>query len=371
MRRAVLIGLLLVVAIRARGAEAVRVYRDVPVNIQAPVRPLPVKARDGRWYLAYHLLVTNLAEADLTVSKVVVRDARDGKEAATYGEPELKDGWKFESPLLYGGNRPPEWTVGLIPGGQTAGLFFWLVFPDRRDVPERLFHDITFAESPAIRIASRDGMSVRGYEVPLAEGTPLVLDPPLLGGPWKCANGPGYNTAHQVVVPVHGKARMPQRFAIDFMKVDASGNTLPNPFPDEITNAMFYGYGAAVVAVADGVIARVVDGIAENVPQASGKFVPAVPMTRETVSGNWLALTLKGNQYAFYAHLRPGSIRVKAGQRVRRGQVLAELGNSGNAVGPHLHFHVGDAIGESLNENEGLPFVFRSFAVLNSGDKHV
>ncbi len=74
--------------------------------------------------------------------------------------------------------------------------------------------------------------------------------------------------------------------------------------------------------------------------------------------GNWISLRV-GSAYVFYAHLQPGSILVREGQRVRRGQVLGRLGNSGNSVGPHLHFHVGDD--NSLNGSEPVPFVFDSF----------
>jgi murein DD-endopeptidase MepM/ murein hydrolase activator NlpD len=67
-----------------------------------------------------------------------------------------------------------------------------------------------------------------------------------------------------------------------------------------------------------------------------------------------------GGRYAFYAHLKPGSITVKEGERVRRGQVLARLGNSGNTGFPHLHFHVMDAP-LPLGADHNLPYVIDSF----------
>lgn len=53
-----------------------------------------------------------------------------------------------------------------------------------------------------------------------------------------------------------------------------------------------------------------------------------------------VSLDLGHGLRAFYAHLQPGSVRVKTGELVKRGQVLGRLGNSGNSAGPHLHFHV-------------------------------
>jgi murein DD-endopeptidase len=66
----------------------------------------------------------------------------------------------------------------------------------------------------------------------------------------------------------------------------------------------------------------------------------------------------KGN-FAYYAHLQPKSIRVRVGQKVRRGQVLGLLGNSGNSTCPHLHFHVANA--NSPLAAEGVPYVFEAF----------
>jgi murein DD-endopeptidase MepM/ murein hydrolase activator NlpD len=57
--------------------------------------------------------------------------------------------------------------------------------------------------------------------------------------------------------------------------------------------------------------------------------------------------------------MQPGSVRVKVGDKVKTGQVLGLLGNSGNTDGPHLHFHVMD--GPSPLVSNGLPFVFESF----------
>ncbi len=68
--------------------------------------------------------------------------------------------------------------------------------------------------------------------------------------------------------------------------------------------------------------------------------------------------------YAFYAHLQPGSLRVKVGSKVKKGQLIGLLGNSDNSSLPHVHFLIGDR--NSLNGSRGLPFVFETFVL---GDK--
>jgi len=65
------------------------------------------------------------------------------------------------------------------------------------------------------------------------------------------------------------------------------------------------------------------------------------------------------------AHLKQDSLRVATGDRVRRGQVLGEVGNSGNSTGPHLHIELLDecpdlpAIGTIRMDASGVPFGFR------------
>ncbi len=125
---------------------------------------------------------------------------------------------------------------------------------------------------------------------------------------------------------------------------------------DPSKNANWAPYGADVLAVADGRVVKIVDGVPENDPTSDTK---AVPITLETVAGNYLILELGDGRYALYAHLQPGSFAVKQGARVRRGQTLAKLGNSGQSDAPHLHLHIMDE--PSPLAAEGLPLVLSSF----------
>lgn len=58
------------------------------------------------------------------------------------------------------------------------------------------------------------------------------------------------------------------------------------------------------------------------------------------MAGNHIYLRLdETGTFLFLAHLKKGSIKVKEGQHVNEGEVLAQVGNSGSSSEPHLHIH--------------------------------
>jgi murein DD-endopeptidase MepM/ murein hydrolase activator NlpD len=129
---------------------------------------------------------------------------------------------------------------------------------------------------------------------------------------------------------------------------------------DAKNNRNSRAHGAEVLAVADATVARIKDGIPENTP---GENSSAVPIADDAELGNYLILDLGGGNYCLYAHLQPGTLRVKAGDRVKRGQTLGLLGNSGSSTEPHLHFQVMN--GTSLLDPEGIPYLIDSFELLS------
>jgi len=189
-----------------------------------------------------------------------------------------------------------------------------------------------------------------------------VIGPPLRGGNWWAANGPSNHSGHRrSLIAVDGKARIPERYATDWSKLQGSDLFKG----DASKNSSYFSYGEEVLAVVDGTVASVLDGLPENAPDA--KSYP-LPMNLKNMGGNNIILDIGQKQFAFYAHLQPHSIRVKVGDHVVRGQVLALVGNSGNATGPHLHFQLSDANSEL--GTEGLPFVIDSLELVGkvSGD---
>jgi murein DD-endopeptidase MepM/ murein hydrolase activator NlpD len=86
-----------------------------------------------------------------------------------------------------------------------------------------------------------------------------------------------------------------------------------------------------LLAVADGTVTTAVDGLAD---------VPVGGSTWHDMAGNHVVLDIGGGHYVLYGHLKQGNLRVRVGDQVHRGQVIGQVGDSGNSEEPHLHLQV-------------------------------
>ena len=313
----------------------------VPLDVDIRYPPVAVPA-DGKHLLLYELHVTNVGDTgDVKLVKVEILESGDGNTAAIEGE-RLADSIRRLGPE---GGSP-----ALVGPGIRAIVYLLLM---SQSPPDRVRHRLTVEDGESTK-------TLECCEVPLSINS-LRLAAPVRGKDWKAVNGPGNGTHHRrSVIPMAGRLTIPQRFAIDWIQTFPDGEWHSG---DPLDNSNYRTYGAEALAVADAQVSFIKDGIPENVPDNEKR---AVPMTLENMGGNLVVLDLGADRYAFYGHLQPGSIRVKPGERVRAGQVLGLVGNSGNSTAPHLHFHVSDR--PSILEGEGLPYVIDEFWV--QGEKH-
>jgi murein DD-endopeptidase MepM/ murein hydrolase activator NlpD len=95
--------------------------------------------------------------------------------------------------------------------------------------------------------------------------------------------------------------------------------------------ADYYCYGQPLRSPAAGRVVTVQAGLPD---QRIGST------DRDHLPGNHVVIDIGGGRYVAFGHLRPGTITVAVGDRVRAGQQIAEIGNSGNSSEPHLHVQI-------------------------------
>ncbi|MEO8727346.1 MAG: M23 family metallopeptidase, partial [Acidobacteriaceae bacterium] len=307
----------------------------VPLDITVPIAPTAFKA-NGKMNLVYELHIVNMNNWDCLLTRIEVLAAGPaGKSLASFTGADL------EGMIDRPGLTVPE--KSKLAAGTEAVVFLWVTVDRPQDVPAAIRHRVS------AKIGSYpEELTVETNPLPVSTG-PVVISSPLTGDQWLAANGPSNTSGHRrALITIDGRAVISQRFAIDWVKLGPDGKTYHG---DQLDNKNYYAYGSDALAVADGIVTEVKDGIPQNVPGINSR---AVPITLETVGGNHVLLNIGNGAYAFYAHLQPGSIRVKLGDKVHRGQVLGLVGNTGNSTEPHLHFHISNA--SSPLGSEGLPY---------------
>lgn len=311
-----------------------------------PVAPTPIRSGDAR-RLAYEIHLTNFANVPLTIDRL---DAADG----AHPEQPLASwsGDALQSLIAQAGATRDEKATRTIAPGRHAIIYVDATLPPSIAVPKALVHRLVFS-----RPDDKSATELDGANVVLAARPAVVLGPPLRGGDWVALYDPAMTRGHRrVSFAFDGSLRIPARFAIDWMRIDAAGRLMHG---DEERLDNWLGYGADVLAVADATVVALRDSIAEPLKVGDAERHPL-----EDASGNHVSLDLGGGRYAHYEHLKPGSVRVRVGQRVHRGEVIARLGFTGDATGPHLHLHVSD--GATPLAGEGLPFALDRFEQLGA-----
>ena len=315
------------------------------VDMRIPFVPAPTVI-NGKPCIYYELHITNFANDSLRVNKLSVLNATDSSAIFNVDEIHLKGRVKRAGISAEGDNM-------ILPPGSFSIIYLELNLPVSK-TGIHLVHQLAFN---LFNGNKKTAVLVKGALIEIMPKTPLIIGSPLNGGPWAAIYEPSWATGHRrVFYTVNGTARLPGRFAIDFIKLDNNGRYVSNN-GDTIRN--WYGYGNDVLAVSDGVIASVKNDFPESTTLSS--YQSPSP---ENAMGNYISINIGSNQFVFYEHLKPGSIKVKPGQKVKKGEVIASLGFTGQTTGPHLHLHI--ATENSPLGAEGIPFEFEHFKLLGT-----
>jgi murein DD-endopeptidase MepM/ murein hydrolase activator NlpD len=325
------------------GSDVQPVFPPVQLQVRTAVEPTVLPSA-GRNYLVYELHVQNFTTEPVTMRGIQVLDADHpgASLVAELKEPRLN---AYLRQVTIGDDSG---NIGRLQVGQSVVAFLCLAFDTKIQVPARLRHrvllDKTVANGPAIGTHTT---------------SPQVLSRPVVGADWSPDNNPSLDSHHRMGLwVVDGNARISRRYAIDWKKYDRQGKSFAGNARDVHA---YYAYGQKVLAVADGKVITARDGSPDNVPKTEAGFEPALPVTMDTIGGNQVVIDLGHGQFAAYYHLQPGSVHVKVGDLVHRGQLLARIGNSGDARWPHLHFQVTDEA--DVMASEGLPYLFDSYRI--------
>jgi hypothetical protein len=316
-----------------------------PLDISVPAEPWAFRA-NNKWNLVYELHINNIGSEACTLKEISVSGLDDRHEllASLTGEDlasSIAHPWVDEK------------FPATIAPASLAVVFMWVTIDDGKAVPAALSHRIT--------------MMVGGYSKDLSITIPAVkvdrrpvpvLAPPLRGPDWGAAHGPSNNSSHRRgLLTIGGRSYLAERYAIDWLRITQSGDIHTG---SGSVNQDYPGYGAEVLAVADGIVTEVTDQIPENLPG----HATAVPITLGTICGNHVIEQIGANLYASYCHPQAG-IKLKSGTRLNQGQVLGRVGNSGSSDAPHLHFQLCNA--NSTLACEGVPYAFSSFGEEHKG----
>jgi murein DD-endopeptidase MepM/ murein hydrolase activator NlpD len=325
--------------------------KQTPLLMRTLDPPEPVKGTDGKYHLVYELVLTNSSPGTAKVKSIKTLNTKTGEVVDSLARPAVA-----ARTVLLGDVSGA--TADEVGSGRVAIVFLDATFDDLRDVPKALEHRVkTGFEIPdgfGSNLYPKETTNVGGATGVLNK-EPVVIGPPLRGKNWLVANGCCDVSPHRgAMIAIDQKLLATERYAIDWIRTDNQGHiALPDENNTRLTD--FPSYDEAIISVANGKVVDVVDKYPNVKPGANDP-----DSTLKDAGGNHVIVDIGGGRYAFYAHLKPNSITVKEGERVRRGQVLGRLGNSGNTTAPHLHFHVMDAP-LPLGADHNLPYVIDSF----------
>jgi hypothetical protein len=316
-----------------------------PLLLSVTDAPIPFNGSDSSTHLVYELLVTNFSSGDVTPEKLEV--LADGAVLQTLEAAEIA------TRLQPIGVRE---AVASLTKSTQALLFIHIILPEGKRAPRELSHRITarFAAAPP----GHQEITATGGNIAVDHRAVAVIGPPIRGTGYVSADSCCDAVRHtRAAMPINGRPWLAQRYAVDWEQINEQGRIYRGP-REKVES--YFIFGKEAIAVADAIVTSIVDNVPEGTP---GSYPTNVDPA--SADGNAVILDIGQHRYAMYAHLQPGTIKVHQGDKVRTGQILGLVGNTGNSLVPHLHFQLMDQP-SSLASN-GLPYEIDNFEVTAKG----
>ena len=334
-------------------------------SLSAPT--FPFLGTDGKYHVAYDLELTNASRVPATIDQLdVVSAAAPKRVIASYS------GTKFVDPTCdYGDcnrlrNLPSAPAAdNVIPPQESRVLFVDFTFDSLDRAPKAVLHHLYGQGAINPGSSSPSPFDYLAAPLDISAGKPRVIGPPVKGDHWIALNGcclPGF-PHRSSMASLNGQLINAQRFAIDWKRTDDKGAFYEG---DKTKNESYVDYGEPIYAVADGTITATLDELEANAPGVLPANDPVLgpKITVQTVDGNHIVEDIGGGVWAFYAHLKKDTLLVKPGDKVKKGQIIAKLGNTGNSNASHMHFQLMN--GPSVLGSDGVPYVIDRFSYVDT-----
>lgn len=314
--------------------------RPPSLNVSFLAEPSPI-VQSGQTRLFYEMLITNFSKNSYVLDTI---------EAKAGGTQSKFSGAALGPLILHLGTPAPsdDLAARTIPGGRSVIVFLTLDF-GKSSAPDAIAHTLH------VLADQNEPHDILLAPLPVVQDKAIVVAPPLRGQ-WIAGDSVNNrpDAAHRRAVLVdNGHAWLAQRFAIDWVQIETVNGTATTFKGPEDKNESYFCYDQPIYSVAAGKVVDASDGMAENVPH-SGKYAVAIDFNN--AAGNHVVVEIAPHRYVLYAHMRPGTLQVKVGDRVRSGQLLGHVGNTGSSTEPHLHMHIDDQ--PSFLAGNGVPYEF-------------
>ncbi len=326
---------------RPAGALEVRLYPALLHTYELD------QAHNASSLLVHNIAVINDGSGPVTVTKVEIELLSNGRvldtrilgdgdlmRAAAQGAQLHQAGMIEPLSFMFGGDR-------LLPAGTKLPSTTQLARGEAILISTQLFAYTGTRDLLRVRVTGDN--TIRETAIPIISKSSQTAFMLPLKGVWMDGAGSSLHSHHRWA-PM-------EQFAHDFLRTGADDKTYTG---DGVKFTDYLAYGQPVLAAARGTIVVASDTQQEDplVMRQKGEALEAYfqrlqvdQMARLSqgplgILGNYVVIDHGNNEYSLYAHLRPGSISVKAGQKVEQGAIIAAVGSAGNSTEPHLHFQV-------------------------------
>jgi hypothetical protein len=302
--------------------------------------PAPI-VQYGSTCLVYEMLITNFSKSSYILDSI---EAKAGDKQSKF------DSATLAAMIVHLGvpTAPDSPNNRTIDGGRSVIVFFMLDLGNSK-VPSQIAHLLHVLNDHS------EGHDLSPTPLPILGESPIVVAPPLRGE-WIAGDSVNNlpDAAHRRAVLIEdGHPWLAQRFAIDWVQYQTVNGVRTTWKGPENNNESYFCYSQPIYSVADGKVVDMADGLPENEPH-SGKY--AIAIGADNAAGNHVVVEIAPQRYVLYAHMRPGTVRVRIGENVHIGEMLGLVGNTGSSTEPHLHMHIDDQ--PSFLAGNGVPYEF-------------